>query len=203
MSFGQSVENKAENLGLMSELIYIKITSENYAIRIINDTLIKQVDKIKFVNLYNDTKAITDQIIVQLIADSRRKNSLRFVRKLDNLLVKKNINQISEIDFHNKKLKGYVKNIKKSAITYSQLMDFKITDDSTKNPLNILGIKGFFPSAISGEELTGMLSFVTATIKDVKESKEKKVEKLTEILDNLRLSPLQDLAKSEKKDDEK
>ena len=63
-----------------------------------------------------------------------------------------------------------------------------------ENP-NIFGLKGFFPSSSSVEEITG-LSFITSTVKDIRESKEKKVEKITAILDTTRLKPLQGLAKA-------
>lgn len=64
-----------------------------------------------------------------------------------------------------------------------------------ENP-NIFGLKGFFPSSSSVEEITGVLSFITSTVKDIRESKEKKVEKITAILDTTRLKPLQGLAKA-------
>jgi len=203
ITFAQNTDNKAENLGIVSELVYLKLTSENLAIRIVNDTLISEQDKIKFVNLYNDTKVITDQIIVQLISDCRRKNRLKYLRKLDKLFVSKTISQVEESDFKNDKLKGYVKNLKKANIVYFKLIAFKTTDKPNENPLLNIGLKGFFPAAMSMEELTGVLSFITGTIKDIRESKEKKVEKLTNILNDLRLSPLQDLAKGEKKEAEK
>nr|MBK9651827.1 hypothetical protein [Bacteroidota bacterium] len=113
ISIVQAQDSKAENLGLVSELVFIKLTSENLAIRIVNDTLIKEEDKIKFVNLYNDVKIISDQVILQLMTDSRRKNSLRYFKKIDNLLVAKTITQIEESDLSKMKLNGYIKNLKK------------------------------------------------------------------------------------------
>lgn len=203
ISFAQTQDSKAENLGLSSELVFIKLTSENLAIRIVNDTLIKEDDKIKFVNLYNDLKVISDQVILQLITDCRRKNNLRYFKKIDNLLVDKNVTQIEESDLGDSKLKGYIKNLKKIHLVYNKLMAFKTSDKPNDNPLLNMSLKGFFPPAASVEELTGVLSFVTATIKDIRESKEKKVEKITTILNDVRLSSLQDLAKGKTKETEK
>jgi hypothetical protein len=203
ISIVQAQDSKAENLGLVSELVFIKLTSENLAIRIVNDTLIKEEDKIKFANLYNDVKVISDQVILQLMTDSRRKNSLRYFKKIDNLLVNKNINQIEESDLSKMKLKGYIKNLKKINSVYNKLMAFKTSDKPNENPLLNMSLKGFFPATMSVEELTGVLSFVTATIKDIRESKEKKVEKITSILNEVRLTSLQDLAKGKTKEPEK
>ena len=203
ISIVQAQDSKAENLGLVSELVFIKLTSENLAIRIVNDTLIKEEDKIKFVNLYNDVKIISDQVILQLMTDSRRKNSLGYFKKIDNLLVEKTITQIEESDLSKMKLKGYIKNLKKINLVYSKLMAFKTSDKPNESPLLNISLKGFFPATMTVEELTGVLSFVTATIKDIRESKEKKVEKITIILNEVRLSSLQDLAKGKTKEAEK
>lgn len=203
ISIVQAQDSKAENLGLVSELVFIKLTSENLAIRIVNDTLIKEEDKIKFVNLYNDVKIISDQVILQLMTDSRRKNNLGYFKKIDNLLAEKTITQIEESDLSKMKLKGYIKNLKKINLVYSKLMAFKTSDKPNESPLLNISLKGFFPATMTVEELTGVLSFVTATIKDIRESKEKKVEKITIILNEVRLSSLQDLAKGKTKEAEK
>lgn len=200
--FGQITNVKAENLGLISELVFVKLTSENYAIRTVNDTSISNLDKIRFVNLYNDTKVISDQIIVQLISDCKRRNSIKYFKKLDALFLSKTITQISESDFKNPKLKGYCNNLKKMNSVYSRLIAFKTSSKPTKNLLNNLSLNGFFVEKASVEEGIGVLSFITSAIKDIKESKEKKVEKLTSILNELRLVSLQDLAKGEKKEGE-
>nr|MBK9651826.1 hypothetical protein [Bacteroidota bacterium] len=67
-------------------------------------------------------------------------------------------------------------------------MAFKTSDKPNESPLLNMSLKGFFPATTSVEEWTGVLSFVTATIKDIRESKEKKVEKITTILNEVRLS---------------
>lgn len=208
ISFTQAQDFKAENLGLISELVFIKLTSENLATRIVNDTLIKEEDKIKFVNLYNEVKVISDQVILQLMSDCRRKNNLKYFKKIDNLLVEKSITQIEESDLRKTKLKGYVKNLKKINSVYNKLIAFKTSEKPNENPLLNMSLKVFFPATTTVEELTGVLSFVTATIKDIRENKEKKVEKITTMLNEVRLSSLQDLAKgttkeAEKKEDKK
>jgi hypothetical protein len=205
---GQSTDNKAEKMGLFSELVFIKSSSENFALRIVNDSLINRNDSIRFVILYNDTKTITDQVIIQLIASSKRKNNLRFVRRLDNLLFKNTIYQIQESGLKGYKLKCFIVNLKKAELIHSKLMNFTPSAKPTEKPNKNSNKLTFFPSSITGEEFTGMLSFMTSAIKDIYERKEKKVEKISEMLNDLRLVRLQELGqnpqeKPEKKEEQK
>jgi len=201
-SFAQDQDSKAENLGLISELVFIKLTSENLAIRIVNDDLIKEKDKIRFVNLYNNTKIITDQFILQLIADSRRKNSLGYFKKIDKLLIEASIMNIKDSEITDRKLKGYIKNLIKINSVYTKLRTFETSDKPNENPLQNMSLKGFFQMTTTIPELTGALSFVTATVKDIRESKEKKVEKISTMLNEVLLSSLEDLVKDKKNDTE-
>ena len=197
-SFAQDQDSKAENLGLISEFVFIKLTSENLAIRIVNDDLITEKDKIRFVNLYNDTKVITDQVILQLIADSRRNNNLRYFKEIDKLLLNTNITDIKESELTNKKLKGYIKNLNKINSVYTKLKTFATSDKPNESPLQNMSLKGFSTMTTSIPDLTGVLNFVTATVKDIRESKEKKVEKISTMLNEVRLSSLKDLVKDKK-----
>jgi hypothetical protein len=194
-TFAQNQNYKAENLGLISELIFIKLASENLSVRVLTDNQIKETDKIRFVNLYNDTKIITDQVILQLIANCRQTNSLKYFKELDNLLLTKDINQIDETQLSNLKLKKYVKNLKNINIVSTKLINFKTSDKLTENVSQNASISGFIKTNITIPELTGVLSFVTATIKDIRENKEKKVEKIMSMLNDVRLSRLEDLIK--------
>lgn len=200
ISIAQNQDSKAENLGLISELVFIKLTSENLAIRIINDNQITEKDKINFVNLYNSLKVITDQIILQLIVDCRQRNSINYFKKIDNILSIKIISDLDELDLDKQKLKGYIKNLKKLNAAYKRLSVFKTSDKPNEDPLQNLSLRGFSLDKASLPDLTGVLSFVTATIKDIKESKEKKVEKIATMLNEVRLSNLEVLVKAKTND---
>jgi len=199
LCYGQS--KKADNLGLVSEIAFIKMTSENLAIRVLNDTSVSEVDKVILANYYTDVKIITDQVLLQLIADSRSKNNVKYYKKLDKLIVKKTVNEISESDLKRPKLQGYIKALKKLESSFSQIQNYKITETPDIDPLSELNLKGFFPTSASVEELTGALTLVTSTIKDIREGKEKKVEKITSVLNELRLSSIQDLTNNSSKEE--
>jgi hypothetical protein len=182
--------NKAENLGLISELTFIKQTSENLAISIINDTLIKEEEKIKVINHYNNLKVISDQVILQLMTDCRRKNNLRYFKKLDKLLVKKTINEIGNSDLNSDKLNGYVKNLTKINEVYNKLININLAPKTNK-------------SNIPFAEFTGAITLITTTIKDIRADNEKKVEKITSILNEVRISPIQNLNKVKTEEENK
>lgn len=200
--FGQ-ITSKAENLGLVSELVYMKLISENEAIRIMNDSMISTNEKIIFVKHYNNTKVIIDQVLIQLIADCKKKNSIKYFRKLDDLLVEKTIGEINEIDLNNQKGKSYIKNLKRIKMNFDELILKSVAIPRVPIVVSQQEFFGFLPATPSTEELVGVLSFITSTIKNIKDRKEKKVEKITQILDELRLKPLQELVKKEKKEEKK
>lgn len=177
--------NKAENLGLISELTFIKQTSENLAISIINDTLIKEEEKIKVINHYNNLKVISDQVILQLMTDCRRKNNLKYFKKLDKLLLAKTIDQISNTDLNCVKLNGYIKNLTKINEVYNKLININ------RNP------------SLPIAEFTGAITLITSTIKDIRADNEKIVEKITSILNEVRISPIQNLNKVKTEEESK
>lgn len=202
-SYSQSTLNKVKKLGIVSELVYIKYSSENYATRILNDSTIPENFKKQFVNIYQQTKTTSDQILIQLISDIKRKNSIRFFKKLDRLFLKKEYSEITIQDFRNKKMKSYIAALQSLYTTHNNLLDFQTSQMTSKELIDSLSLKGFFPSSASLEEITGVLSFVTSTVKEIRETKEKKVEKISTILESLRLEVLKSLIKQEKTKDKK
>lgn len=79
-------------------------------------------------------------------------------------------------------------------------MDFKTSDKPNESPFLNGSLKVFLPATMSVKELIDVLSFVTVTIKDIRENK---VKKITTIPHEVRLSSLQDLAKGKTKELEK
>lgn len=197
--------NEEQNLrvGLVSELVQIKVRSENILIRVLQDSTVADQDKRKVVSAYIDVKILADQLIMQLISDCRAKNRLGFYKKIDKLFVEKKASAKLEGDFKRKKLQNYQSLINRLLKEFKGLVN--ILEDTPEPKLfESLGYKGLFSSRPSLEEATGVLSFVSSTIKDARESRQNKVEKVTAILVELRLAPLQDLMKSsESEKDEK
>jgi hypothetical protein len=80
--FSLSVHAQKEvNTGLVSGLIRIKYQSEDFLLQTLSAASPQQ--SFQAVRDYNTTRALTDQILYQLMADMRAKNSVRIFRKLN------------------------------------------------------------------------------------------------------------------------
>lgn len=185
-------KEKAEKLGVVAELSYQKLMAEYYAHVVLNDSTIKDEDKQQFAKQYNATKTIYDQIILQLIADSKRKNSICYFKKINKVYTNYTASNITEKTSKHKVVSTYLANLKLANEVHTKLILKGMTIE-TANKNNLLGIKAFWPAAASVEELTGVLGFVTGTIASINESKGKKVDGITEVLEKLRLSSLQEI----------
>jgi hypothetical protein len=201
IAFGQTSQpTKATNLGIVSELTFYKLSAENLAISILNDTTVSKVSKFAFLQEYNELKIVSDQILLQLIADLKRRNRIKYYKKLDDLYTQSSIAKPKIEDVKIEKVKSYVYNLMKVDTTFKSVLDRGksiMADIKESNPNKA------FITTPSLAELTGALGFFTATIKDIRESREKKVEKICVILNDLRLKAVQDLLKKEEKKEEK
>lgn len=201
--FSQSSLDTVRKLGIISELVFMKYSSENYATRILNDSTISDNYKKQFVNLYQQTKITSDQVLIQLISDLKRKNSIRYFKKLDKLFTEKEFSEISTQDFIAQKLKRYTVALQILHTKHTNLLAFHPQEMKLKDLEESLSIEGFIPTTASLEELTGVLSFVTSTVKEIRETKEKKVEKISTVIESMRLEGLKNLIKQDKPEDNK
>lgn len=183
-SFGQSA--KAERLGLIGELVFIKYSSESKALEIIS--LAK--NPLEGIQKYNDVRIMADQIIVQLISDSHKKTNISVFKNLDALLVSNSIQKIEEDNLSDNKIKGYIESLKKLEKINNEFLKLQIAIDSPK------GNRGNVKS-LSVEQGIAVFDAITKVAKDIKEAREKKVEKIVTILNDLRLKSIQDLSKNE------
>jgi hypothetical protein len=194
---------KLNKLGLVSELTYIKLTAENHLTLFLEDTTIVVSEKQELVSKYLTLKTIYDQILLELIADESRMNSIKYFKKIDNALYE---NDISDIDAMNysKKIRSYMTNLKLANAKFQEFIAFIPRPKNKVDDLSItLQMKGFLPAAASVEEITGVLSFISGVIKDVREAKGKKVDAINSILNDLRLSSIQELGKPKEGKDKK
>lgn len=188
---------KAEYMGLVSELVYIKQSSENLAQNILNDPNSSPMLKSEVTEQYNNVKTVSDQFILQLIADSKRKNSLCYFHTLDKKLVCQNMRQLKKEYYDERtyycsaKIEAYVYNLIKLNKLHHKL-------------LNHEGDMSYYSGETKGmPALDNVMNLFSTTIKDVRESRAEKVEKLSVMLDGLRLCPVQNLIKpAEKKTEE-
>lgn len=203
----QSIASKKlENLGLISELVYLKLTAENFATAVLNDTTISDSVKSDFIGIYNEFRMLDDQLILQLISHTNRKNNIRIFRLLDRALFNERLAEISVSDHKNKYCRAYLRSLKVVSEAHSELLKFDTSDEQVIANTDGLNLMSFMPSTASLEELTGVLNFVSGTIKEIRAGREKKVDRITELLDALRASSVQDLLKpkkEEKKEEDK
>lgn len=197
-------EDNSESLGLLGELILIKVSSENLALSVMHDTSLTGDRKVKFVSQYNVTKTLLDQFVIQLIADSKRRNRLKYYDKLDALLLSKKREELTGKEFgRNKKLNAYALSLKKLS------HQFAILEVKYNNPLNGVAVESFDSlKLVNGamiEQALGVAEFVSASIELVLEAREKRASSITEILSSARMKSLQELLDEtpDKKDSEK
>ena len=191
-------QNKQEKLGLIGELTYLKLTAENQGLIKLNDSILTSYDKSRFINLYNNMKVLSDQFLLQYISELNKRNSLRLYKKMDNLLFTKRLSEVTNADLNNKKLEQFKSALVKVQAAHNELINFKKTPDSDQP---VLSTQSFWPAAITLAEITGALTFVTSTLKSIKEGNQKKVEKIASMLEASRLKSPQELINPKKMDD--
>jgi len=181
-------QNKLEKMGLISELVYIKYSSEAIVCHYY-DTVPHSTANNSLLFLYNTTRIMVDQMLLQLKADMNENNSVRFYKKLDKLLTE---NALSSLDASQStgKMKAYINGILKiSAIRDSLLSKYPL-DMSDKNKIPD---KSIFASTTS--DVAGIWTAINATIKQNEDSKATKVTAISTLLDSLRLTSVKELTK--------
>jgi|GEM_PF-2302414 len=184
---------KIERLGLISELSYMKANAEQLALRVLNSDELIESDIIRFTNEYNQLKNSLDQAILQLSADMKRKNSIKYYRRIDKFLFQYEINDITPTEVRPMKVCRYLGAIKNSDAQFQKLMSFKISGDDEHDPKELLSMKGFLPAAASLAELTAIASLINESIYKAAERREKKVEQISKLLNEQRLKDVQQL----------
>jgi len=131
-------------------------------------------------NKYNKLKTNIDQLILQLIVDSKQKNRLKLYRQLD------------------KYIKGSSSQIPKA---YKQIMA------SIEHDLYELIADDNRPGVSALESILSITEQISTAITSARDFREKKVGSICEVLDKLRLRDVSELGKKEEddsaKDDEK
>lgn len=115
---------KATQLGLVAELVHLNHQTTQMALMILNDSNLNAKVKLEFSQEYLSIKTISDQIILQFIADFNQNGKTKEFDKIDKLLTQKSIEEVKETD-----LNGKASNYLKALIQYSeyskQLKDYQ------------------------------------------------------------------------------
>tara|TARA_R110002096_G_scaffold72174_5_gene172236 strand:- start:15550 stop:16224 length:675 start_codon:yes stop_codon:yes gene_type:complete len=106
---------KATQLGLVAELVHLNHQTTQMALMILNDSNLNAKVKLEFSQEYLSIKTISDQIILQFIADFNQNGKAKEFDKIDKLLTQKSIEEVKETD-----LNGKASNYLKALIQYSE-----------------------------------------------------------------------------------
>lgn len=179
-------DDKHKNLGLVAHLVFIKLNAEQKFVTAMSDTVFvkNKINVDDITRKYNSLKIEVDQFILQLIADSKQKNRVRRYRKVNKYI--RGLDKLSAFPQYREVLISIDND-------YKDLIDTKITERE----------------AIADEIVLAIGEKVVDIILANREFREKKVAGLSEILIELRLQSVGELAvdrkdeKGEKKSDKK
>jgi hypothetical protein len=168
------------NLGVISQLVEIKYTSEAYLSKIFNDKNKSEDEKLTARKNYNAVRVQIDRIIYQLAADMRTKNSIKAYRKLNRYYKS---HKLSETESVKNCYKPYALALENAYKIYKE----KINPD----------VGGQEKAFIKDDAVISILELGWTVIKEINEMRGQKVDGVIEILDNLRLNPPSELYKKE------
>lgn len=175
-----------ENMGIVSELMSIKMNAEVAVSMAVSDTigLISKKDKLEITEEYNKLRILSIPIIAQLISDISQKNSLKVFNKLDALLAQKKISDINTSDIDNLKIRAYIENLK---ALHTKLIEFY------SKAYNLTHVQRGNPRFPAVGDVVGIFTAIETAVKDFNEARGKKVDKLVVILDATKIADLTEL----------
>lgn len=113
-----SQDQKATKLGLVAELVHLNRQTTQLAVMILNDTNLTAKVKLEFCEEYRAAKKISDQVILQFIADFSENGKSKDFHKIDKLFKEKTIEEMQVADIN-----GSASNYLKALLQYKTLCD--------------------------------------------------------------------------------
>jgi len=188
---------RLQHLGLISELVYIKYSSEAIANTAFDSLKLNLVDT-TLISLYYTTRIMVDQMVLQLEADMKVNNSIRYYKQLDKLLTK-NILSDLDMDQGNGKIISYkiglfqINQAYNNLLTYYKKKKFgsneKEVTDKKKSGFDDKGLTNLISTSIipTVTDMIPLWNAINTIITQHTEAKAKKVTAICTILDSLRL----------------
>lgn len=171
-------QNELPKLGLVSELAEMKCQSEATLLYLLDKAGNDQKKKMEIISRYNEIRTKTDQILLQLTADMKMRNSVKKFKRLNRYYQR---NSFSTPSGTGKSYYQYSVAFQKVDSVYQDFLS--LTTDNKKG--------------IAPEIVLSVLEFAWTIVKDIQDMKAAKVDGISEILDTLRLAPAGDLIKAE------
>lgn len=169
---------QAQKLGLVSQLLEIKYSSDIYLKSVLMEDPVNPTKKNQAVEEYYKIREIMNSTLYQLMADMRSKNSAKRFRRLNKYYRTHSLNSNVEGG-----LEIYKNEFKKLNSHYERLKNIALTgnpDTPAANPLAIMGLI---------DDLgTDIITVPWSIIKESSELREKKVTNLISILEALMIN---------------
>lgn len=179
-----AASNELSNLGMISQLVEIKYSSEAYLSNVLEDKTKSEADKLAARKNYNSVRVQIDRIIYQLAADMRIKNSIKTYKRLNKYY---KTHKLSESASVKACYKPYALALETACKTFKE----KIYPD----------VSGKAKALIEIDAVISIAELGWTVIKDIHEMRGQKVDGIVEILNNLRLNPPSEIdKKAEEKD---
>lgn len=193
LSFSQEYSHPkvASGMGLIAELMSVKMNAEIAASMVLSDTtdLVTTKDKKEVMEEYTQLRVLSIPVIAQLIADISKNNSLKMYKRLDDMLSQEKIQEINTTGIKNTKIRTYLDNIK---LIHNTLIQFysKAYDLSHRQISN--------PKQPAVGDFIGIFTAIETAVKDFNEAKGKKIDKMVEILDATKIADINELSEGSK-----
>lgn len=192
MTLPMVAQDKVQKLGLVSELAYIKYSSEWEVVELLAYYKPSQKDSVKMLTYYYTVLSTVNQFICQLQADMVSNNCVTTYKKIDKLLKKYPINNTCHSK--NKKIQQYIDALQviQAASDSCRIFYETTTRSGDKKRFTITAALAIISTASS------ILSTNMGIVKSIQEMKTTKVTGISTILEKLKLSAPSELLGSTK-----
>jgi hypothetical protein len=186
MTLPMMAQNKVQKLGLVSELAYIKYSSEWVVAELLTYRNLLPKDSIKMVTYYYTVLSTVNQFICQLQADMASNNSVTTYKKIDNLLKKSPLNNACHSK--NKKIRRYIEALQVIQTASDSCRIFYETTTKALQTTRSSDEKRLTAALAIMSTASGILSTNVGIVKNIQEMKITKVTGISTILEKLKIS---------------
>lgn len=187
-----SAQKRLENLGLVSELQYIKTTSENYLNSYLDNPKAEKAKVTVAITNYLEIKSIYDQLTLQLIADLKACGNMKTYNRIDKLLLTYKSKDLITKKHAPAKLKQFCSNLKEADILFEKNILNQFDKDGaiammteTDNNRMLGGA-----AALSADAISGIIEAAQAGMEAHAKSQQDKVDAMCKILRQLMFEPI-------------
>ena len=186
--------NKINNMGLAAEMIYNKAYTENKLIILLNDEHFVSTHKTIVDSLiikYQRLQFATDQVVMALTSTLKSFARPRVYKKIDKALFD---GSVANLDNNNSRIKGIENGLKEITRLFNDLSQYI---EANQTGISIAGV--------ADVDIGGLIQSFLDAYNSMKERSANKANALSDLVQEFRLNPINDLLKKPepKKEDKK